>query len=390
MMGGLAYMTGLPDRPMRVGASVNDVMGGMFGVIAIQAALAERQATGRGRYIQSALFENNVFLMGQAMMFETVTGTPSIPYSVKDSPWPVYDLFDTKDGSKLFVTIVGEEQWEAFCRTFGTRGLARRSAACDHQGRVDQRAWMIPEIADDLPAMAGRGARRDAGAAGSAVRAGQQARRSVRRSAPRGVRRAARHPAAGRARRQDAGAAGLDRRRAARQPARSAAHRRAHARGADRHRLCCRRDRRSCPSGSDHGRELTGRCAPPRSASAVRQQRDDAREDTHDDHATPGSDCRFRHARRRAAALSRARAGHDRHARLRAGHRRLCARHDRGGQGLLPDPRSSISSWSSATPARTAARRSPPGRRCSRTATPAIRCSSPRAARNARSSWPRR
>ena len=108
-------MTGLPDRPMRAGASVNDIMGGMFGVIAIQAALAERQRTGRGRYIQSALYENNVFLMAQAMMCETVTGQPSIPYSVKDSPWPVYDLFDTSDGTKLFVTIVGEEQWQAFC-----------------------------------------------------------------------------------------------------------------------------------------------------------------------------------------------------------------------------------------------------------------------------------
>jgi crotonobetainyl-CoA:carnitine CoA-transferase CaiB-like acyl-CoA transferase len=147
MMGGLAYMTGLPDRPMRTGASVNDVMGGMFGVIAIQAALAERQATGRGRYLQSALFENNVFLMGQMMMFETVTGTPSIPYSVKDSPWPVYDLFDTKDGAKLFVTIVGEEQWEAFCRAFGKEDWLADPRLATHQGRVDQRAWVIPEIA---------------------------------------------------------------------------------------------------------------------------------------------------------------------------------------------------------------------------------------------------
>ncbi|HEX7073037.1 MAG TPA: CaiB/BaiF CoA-transferase family protein [Hyphomicrobiaceae bacterium] len=147
MMGGLAYMTGLPDRPMRAGASVNDVMGGMFGVIAIQAALAERQRTGRGRYIQSALFENNVFLMGQAMMFEAVTGTPSIPYSVKDSPWPVYDLFETKDGSKLFVTIVGEEHWEAFCRTFGREQWLEDPRLATNQGRVDQRSWIIPEIA---------------------------------------------------------------------------------------------------------------------------------------------------------------------------------------------------------------------------------------------------
>jgi crotonobetainyl-CoA:carnitine CoA-transferase CaiB-like acyl-CoA transferase len=147
MMGGLAYMTGLPDRPMRAGASVNDIMGGMFGVIAIQAALAERQRTGRGRHIQSALYENNVFLMAQAMMCETVTGQPSIPYSVKDSPWPVYDLFDTGDGSKLFVTIVGEEQWQAFCGAFDRASWLRDPRLATGQDRVDQRGWLIPEIA---------------------------------------------------------------------------------------------------------------------------------------------------------------------------------------------------------------------------------------------------
>jgi crotonobetainyl-CoA:carnitine CoA-transferase CaiB-like acyl-CoA transferase len=147
MMGGLAYMTGLPDRPMRAGASVNDIMGGMFGVIAIQAALAERQRTGRGRYIQSALYENNVFLMAQAMMYETVTGQPSVPYSVKDSPWPVYDLFDTADGSKLFVTIVGEEQWQAFCRAFDREIWLSDPRFVTGQDRVDQRGWLIPEIA---------------------------------------------------------------------------------------------------------------------------------------------------------------------------------------------------------------------------------------------------
>jgi crotonobetainyl-CoA:carnitine CoA-transferase CaiB-like acyl-CoA transferase len=150
MMGGLAYMTGLPDRPMRVGASVNDVMGGMFGVIAIQAALAERRKTGRGRHIQSGLFENNVFLIGQAMMYEAVTGTPAVPYSVKDSPWPVYDLFQTRDGSMLFVAIVGEEHWAAFCRTFGREDWLTDPRLASNQGRVGQRAWISPEIATIL------------------------------------------------------------------------------------------------------------------------------------------------------------------------------------------------------------------------------------------------
>ena len=147
MMGGLAYMTGPPGKPMRAGASVNDIMGGMFGVIAIQAALAERERTGRGKYIQSALFENNVFLMAQAMMFESVTGEKSQPWSVKSAPWPVYDLFDTRDGDKIFVSIVGEEHWQGFCRTFGREAWLTDPRLATSQGRVDQRDWVVPEIA---------------------------------------------------------------------------------------------------------------------------------------------------------------------------------------------------------------------------------------------------
>lgn len=147
MMGGLAYMTGPEGKPMRAGASVNDIMGGMFGVIAIQAALAERQHTGRGRHIQSALFENNVFLMGQAMMYEAVTGQPAVSYAIKDSPWAVYDLFDTEDGQKIFVSVVGEDQWTSLCQTFGRDAWLHDPRLATNQGRVDQRAWLIPDLA---------------------------------------------------------------------------------------------------------------------------------------------------------------------------------------------------------------------------------------------------
>ncbi len=57
MMGGLAYMTGLPDRPLRAGASVIDIVGGTFAAVGILAALRERETTGRGKRVTSALFE---------------------------------------------------------------------------------------------------------------------------------------------------------------------------------------------------------------------------------------------------------------------------------------------------------------------------------------------
>ncbi|MEO7129270.1 MAG: CoA transferase, partial [Rhodoferax sp.] len=79
MMGGLAYMTGRPGDPLRAGTSVNDIMGGLFGAIGAMAALAQREKTGRGQQVQSALFENNVFLVAQHMMQFAVTGQPAAP-----------------------------------------------------------------------------------------------------------------------------------------------------------------------------------------------------------------------------------------------------------------------------------------------------------------------
>ncbi len=148
MMGGLAYMTGLPGRPMRAGASVNDIMGAMFGVIAIQAALRQREWTGRGQEVQAALFENNAFLMAQAMLGEAVTGVESEPWSVKQPPWPVYDLFDTADGTKLFVGIVGDGQWKDFCVEFDRVAWLRDPRLQSNSDRSAARPWLLPLIAD--------------------------------------------------------------------------------------------------------------------------------------------------------------------------------------------------------------------------------------------------
>jgi crotonobetainyl-CoA:carnitine CoA-transferase CaiB-like acyl-CoA transferase len=93
MMGGLAYMTGPLDRPLRAGASVNDIMGGVFGAIGVLAALKERETSGLGQEIQSALFENNVFLVGQHMMQYAVTGQAAKPMPNRISAWAIYDVF---------------------------------------------------------------------------------------------------------------------------------------------------------------------------------------------------------------------------------------------------------------------------------------------------------
>ena len=148
MMGGLAFMTGLPGRPMRAGASVNDIMGAMFGVIAIQGAVRERERTGRGQEVQAALFENNVFLMAQAMLAEATTGEVSEPWSVKERPWPVYDLFTTKDGTQLFFGIIGDGQWKDFCIEFGKPEWLDDPRLQTNADRSAARPWMLPMVTE--------------------------------------------------------------------------------------------------------------------------------------------------------------------------------------------------------------------------------------------------
>ncbi|MCR9193253.1 MAG: CoA transferase, partial [Hyphomonas sp.] len=118
MMGGLAYMTGPPGRPLRAGSSVIDVTGGMFGAIAVLAALQDRTRTGKGRHVSASLYETTVFLVGQHMAQYAVTGTPAAPMPARISAWAVYDVFDVKDDEKVFVGVVSDTQWRAFCKAF--------------------------------------------------------------------------------------------------------------------------------------------------------------------------------------------------------------------------------------------------------------------------------
>ena len=146
MMGGLAYMTGPPGRPLRAGASVNDIMGGMFAAIAILAALQERHRTGQGQYVKSALFESNMFLVAQHMMQFKVTGIPAAPMPARISAWGVYDVFDTAGSDQIFLGIVSDTQWIAFCDVFQRPDLKARTDLATNPLRVAARDHLIPTL----------------------------------------------------------------------------------------------------------------------------------------------------------------------------------------------------------------------------------------------------
>jgi crotonobetainyl-CoA:carnitine CoA-transferase CaiB-like acyl-CoA transferase len=146
MMGGLAYMTGPKGRPLRAGASINDVMGGMFGVIAIQAALRERETTGRGGHVKAGLFENNAFLMSQHMMQSAVTGVAAKPMPERVSAWAVYDVFRAQDNASFFLGVVSDTQWGAFCAAFGLGDLLSDPDLHNNAARVAHRTRFMPRL----------------------------------------------------------------------------------------------------------------------------------------------------------------------------------------------------------------------------------------------------
>ena len=146
MMGGLAYMTGRPGDPLRAGASVNDIMGGMFGAMGAMAALAQREKTGLGQEVQSALFENNVFLVAQHMMQFAVTGQPAAPMPARISAWAIYDVFQVKDGEQIFLAVVSDGAWKTFCTAFGFADLAAAARLATNNDRVRAREWLLPDL----------------------------------------------------------------------------------------------------------------------------------------------------------------------------------------------------------------------------------------------------
>ncbi len=153
MMGGLAYMTGPEGRPLRAGTSVNDIMGGMFGAIGALAALQARHQTGRGQEVQSALFENNVFLVAQHMMQFAVTGKPASPMPSRISAWAVYDVFNVKDGEQIFLAAVSDTQWALMCDEFGFADLKADPRLASNNLRVQARDWMLPLLRDRFAAL---------------------------------------------------------------------------------------------------------------------------------------------------------------------------------------------------------------------------------------------
>ena len=150
MMGGLAYMTGRPGDPLRAGSSVNDIMGGLFGAIGVLGALIQRGISGKGMEVHSALFENNVFLMGQHMLQYAMTGRHPQPMPARDNPWALYDVFTVKDGEQIFLAAVSDAQWQTFCDALGFADLKADPLLATNNDRVKLRPQLLATLRERL------------------------------------------------------------------------------------------------------------------------------------------------------------------------------------------------------------------------------------------------
>lgn len=150
---GLAFMTGPVGQPLRAGASVIDILSAVFGVVAAQAALREREQTGQGQRVSSALFESAAFLMSTHMAGMTATGLEARPMPARRGAWAIYEVFKTANEGQLFIGVTSDQQWIRFVEQFGLQHLATDPRLATNLMRLGERAWLIPKLQEVIAIM---------------------------------------------------------------------------------------------------------------------------------------------------------------------------------------------------------------------------------------------
>ena len=144
MMTGIAYMTGPKGRPLRIGSSANDIMGGLFGALAVLGALLERRQSGQGRALRVGLFENCLMLVMQHMVQFDLDGHEPSPMPEREFSWPVYDIFDTRDQHQIFIGAVTEGHWKILCTSVGLERFLSDPRLQTKMDQIEARDWTIP------------------------------------------------------------------------------------------------------------------------------------------------------------------------------------------------------------------------------------------------------
>lgn len=152
MMTGMAYMTGPTGRPLRIGSSANDIMGGLFAAYGVLGQIIARGRDGQGSIVRSGLFENCLLLVAQHMVQFDIEGTESPPMPERVFSWPVYDIFQTRDGRQIFLGAVTDTQWRGLCTVLGLSDLLSDPRLQTRPDQIAARSWTLPLVAQAVAA----------------------------------------------------------------------------------------------------------------------------------------------------------------------------------------------------------------------------------------------
>jgi crotonobetainyl-CoA:carnitine CoA-transferase CaiB-like acyl-CoA transferase len=146
-MTGIMDLTGEPSgEPQKVGVAWIDIFTGLYGVIGVQAALAERERSGLGQHVDLSLFDCGVaVLANQAMNYLAGGGIPHRMGNAHPNIVP-YQLFHASDGY-VIIACGNDRQFAALCSVLGLKGVAEDSAYATNPARVKNRDALCAMIA---------------------------------------------------------------------------------------------------------------------------------------------------------------------------------------------------------------------------------------------------
>jgi crotonobetainyl-CoA:carnitine CoA-transferase CaiB-like acyl-CoA transferase len=147
-MCGIMDLTGEPGgEPQKVGVAWIDVLTGLYGVIAVQAALAERERSGIGQHVDLSLFDVGVSsLANQAMNYLISGASPTRMGNAHPNIVP-YQLFPCADGH-IIVACGNDRQFAALCEVLGLHGMVGDPDYATNAARVKNREQLCLQLAD--------------------------------------------------------------------------------------------------------------------------------------------------------------------------------------------------------------------------------------------------
>lgn len=149
-MGGIMSLTGTPDgEPQKAGVAFADIFAGLYGVIAIQAALAQRAHTGLGQHVDIALLDCMVAALANQNLNYLVSGNVPERHGNAHPNIVPYQVFAVGDGH-IMLAVGNDMQFRKLCQVLRQPALAADPKFADNARRVRHRDELVPRLAAAL------------------------------------------------------------------------------------------------------------------------------------------------------------------------------------------------------------------------------------------------